>query len=121
MKIPSCIKEGHYNSGNLTITPIHLEKDKTKVEFHKHETGHNMFCYGGEIMIRTQDPSCDCKREKVISAGEHVWIPAGVLHSAIAVTDEAFGACVFVKEEFDFQVEKEKNGWDELGQFNIEK
>jgi len=119
--ITSCLVGGHFNTGNLSITPFHLNESRSMViDSHKHEAGHNVICLMGEFEVLTEDPTCGCRRMKTLTQGQHVWIPAGVLHSARAVTEDAQGVCVFVKGTFDFEVAEENNGWEENKPFNIE-
>lgn len=80
-----------------------------------------MFVLEGEIQVRTFDPSCGCKREVILKAFSHVWIPAGIEHGAYPISEKAKGMCVFVDGEFDFPAQKEVSGWGDLGMFNIEK
>lgn len=119
MSLQSCLVGGHFNSGNLTFTPFHLD-DVNSIDYHTHETGHNVICIDKSFEVRTKDPTCNCERKQILTQGQHVWIPAGIEHAAIALDGEAFGVCVFVKGTFDFEVPESNNGWPDNQPFNIE-
>lgn len=123
MPKPTCLRGGHWDTGNLIVTPIECVTGTELVEFHDHEIGgHTFFCLQGSFRANTEDPTCGCKREKVLTAFSHVWIPAGVKHSFTPLEENSKGICVFIKGEFDEGVEVVKdNGWGEMGDFNIEK
>ncbi len=118
-KLETCFNSGEFTSGNFAFMPLELSEGNI-VESHDHEHGHNIIFFSGETRVRTEDPSCGCRREKIFEALDHCWIPAGVKHELVAITPKSKAMCVFIKEEFEGVIQKEDNGWDE-GIFNIEK
>ena len=98
-----------FEQGTIFIRQMLLPEPNSYVRGHGHNFGHTTYIVKGSALVLRMIDGVLCKR--TVSAGEWLYVEAGVEHAIIALEGGTLGHCIYSHRNHEGEVVPSYEGW----------